>query len=168
MALQNIQIFGGETFATAEADIIFKTVLGPCVSACLYDPVMKIGGMNHFLLATGGNRHTSGRDRFGDVAMETLLNDMISMGANPWRMQAMLFGGKKAILNNQDVGRENAAFATQFLKTHGIRLADSDLGGDSARWVTFQPSTGRVHVKRQSPTFQPANLQATSGERLRR
>lgn len=162
MSLQHIQIFGGETFSTAETNIVFKTVLGPCVSACLYDPVMRIGGMNHFLLPTGCDRHSSGRDRFGDGAMETLLNDIISMGGSLWRIQAKLFGGKHAVLRGRNIGAENAAFAKHFLTSHGIKLIESDLGGDSARWVNFHPSTGRTHLKRQGTAPQIAKEQSVS------
>jgi chemotaxis protein CheD len=164
MSFHQIQVLGGESFATAETHILFKTVLGPCVSTCIFDPVLKIGGMNHFLLPVGGNRHSSGRDRFGDVAMRTLLKDMISLGGNPWRMQARLFGGKSSILHGTDVGAENSKFARRFLIENGIRLVESDLGGDIARWVTFNPTTGEATLTRQTSTPRPDN---DSGDALR-
>jgi chemotaxis protein CheD len=160
MSFQQIQVLGGETFATAEDNIVFKTVLGPCVSACLFDPVLKIGGMNHFLLPTGGKVQPYGRDRFGDVAMQTLLNDLISLGGNPWRMQARLFGGKSAFLHNKDIGAENARAAKRFLIDNGIRLVESDLGGNMARWVTFNPTTGSTSLKRQVVAPKPDNENA--------
>ena len=157
MTLIQIQVFGGESFVTAEDNLVFKTVLGPCVSACLFDPVLKIGGMNHFLLPVGGINQMRGRDRFADVAMHTLLTDMISLGGNPWRMQAKLFGGKATLLQNTDIGAANALAAKRFLIDHGIRLVESDLGGDVARWITFNPSTGTTTMKRQTLTLKAAN-----------
>jgi chemotaxis protein CheD len=150
MSTQKIHVLGGEAFATAETHIEFTTVLGPCVSACIFDPFLKAGGMNHFLLPVGGNRHTRGRDRFADVAMQTLLDDLISLGGNPWRMQAKLFGGKSTVFNNIDVGAENARVAKRFLIDNGIRIVGGDLGGDIARWVTFNPTTGETRLKRQN------------------
>ncbi len=150
MSNQQIQVLGGESFATAETNIVFKTVLGPCVCACLFDPVLKIGGMNHFLLPSGGTLQSAGRNRFADGAMRTLLDDMISLGGSPWRMQARLFGGRYAHLHNTDIGAENAKAARRFLLENGIRLVASDLGGDTARWVTFNPTTGEANLKRQN------------------
>jgi len=167
MSFHQIQVLGGESFATAETHILFKTVLGPCVSACIFDPVLKIGGMNHFLLPVGGDRHTSGRDRFADVAMQTLLDDMISLGGNPWRMQAKLFGGKSALLHNTDIGAENARFARRFLLENGVRIIENDVGGDIARWVTFHPTTGETTLKRQMFPLQADN-DATQALTMRR
>lgn len=157
ISFHQIQVLGGESFATAESHILFKTVLGPCVSTCIFDPVLKIGGMNHFLLPVGGDRHTSGRDRFGDVAMQTLLDDMISLGGYPWRMQAMLFGGKSTLLHNTDIGAENSRFARRFLSENGVRIIEKDVGGDIARWVMFNPTTGETALKRQMLSLQADN-----------
>ena len=30
--------------------VVLKTLLGSCVSVCLFDPVTRVGGMNHFAL----------------------------------------------------------------------------------------------------------------------
>lgn len=167
MSFQKIQVLGGETFATAEANIVFTTVLGPCVSVCLFDPVLKVGGMNHFLLPSGGTLQSVGRNRFADVAMQTLLNDLISLGGSPWRMQAQLFGGKYAHLHNTDIGAENAKAAKRFLLDNSIRLVASDLGGDVARWVTFNPTTGETNLKRHNLS-RHADNDATVTRALRR
>ena len=52
------------------------TTLGSCVAACLRDPVLKIGGMNHFLLPEG-NAGDGAPARYGSYAMELLINDML-------------------------------------------------------------------------------------------
>ena len=43
------RILPGEYFVT-RSDEIITTVLGSCISACVRDPVLRIGGMNHFML----------------------------------------------------------------------------------------------------------------------
>jgi chemotaxis protein CheD len=46
------KILPGEYYVTVESELIV-TVLGSCVSACIRDPAMGVGGMNHFMLPTG-------------------------------------------------------------------------------------------------------------------
>ncbi|MFL6605253.1 MAG: hypothetical protein ACJ8R9_28515, partial [Steroidobacteraceae bacterium] len=43
------RILPGEYFVT-RSDEIITTVLGSCISACVRDPGLRIGGMNHFML----------------------------------------------------------------------------------------------------------------------
>ena len=44
-----LKLLPGE-YSASNQDLILSTVLGSCVAACLYDPIAKVGGMNHFLL----------------------------------------------------------------------------------------------------------------------
>src|SRR5438309_537789 len=66
------KILPGQYHAAAD-DSLIVTVLGSCVSACLWDPVLRIGGMNHFMLpgASGASSAT-----LGLYAMEVLINRM--------------------------------------------------------------------------------------------
>ena len=41
----------GQARASADPQAEMNTILGSCVATCLFDPVARIGGMNHFLLA---------------------------------------------------------------------------------------------------------------------
>ena len=48
------KILPGEYYATGENEYI-ATTLGSCVSACLWDPLVNFGGMNHFMLPDAGD-----------------------------------------------------------------------------------------------------------------
>lgn len=80
-------------------------------------------------------------------------------------MQARLFGGK----STHNAGAENARVAKRFLIENGIRLVGSDLGGEVARWVTFNPTTGETNLNRsgfiQSPTTTQNRLSQCGGKR---
>src|SRR5262245_43950220 len=70
-----VKVFPGEFYVTRQTDEILVTVLGSCVSACIRDPVVGVGGMNHFMLAksrSGGWGNDSQSARFGNFAMEKL------------------------------------------------------------------------------------------------
>jgi chemotaxis protein CheD len=131
------------------------TVLGSCVSTCLWDPVERIGGMNHFMLP-GDNAHPdspwAASARFGVYAMEVLINDMLHLGADRRRLAAKVFGGARLLagFDRLDVGAKNSQFVLEFLRVEGIRVLAQDLLGVCPRKVHFFVDSGKVQVKRLS------------------
>jgi len=130
---------------SSRADDMLVTTLGSCIAACLHDPVARVGGMNHFLLpgapAEGGIGLAT---RYGGVAMERLINDLLARGARKERLEVKLFGGARVIESSMDVGVANAAFALDFVEREGLALTGRDLGGATGRRVHFFPTTGKV------------------------
>jgi chemotaxis protein CheD len=133
---------------------VLTTVLGSCVACCLYDPVHKVGGMNHFLLPDGA---ASGGDasHYGLYSMELLINGLLRRGTRKQNLVAKLFGGARMREGLTDVGRANAAFARHFLYQEGIACVTSSLGGTQARRVRFWPTTGRAQMRLTSAAAEP-------------
>lgn len=127
------------------------TLLGSCVAVCLYDPKLKIGGMNHFLLpsrATGDHADTD-VVLAGDFAMEVLVNAMLGKGAQKTRMVAKAFGGGTIVTSiKMPIGARNAEFAKDWLEREGIRLIGSDFGGPWARKVVWATASGDAFCRR--------------------
>ena len=75
---RKIHVIQGEFHVAEGEDVVLTTILGSCVAACIRDPVLGIGGMNHFLLpgATGDEGL-----RYGVQSMELLLNALLRKGA---------------------------------------------------------------------------------------
>jgi chemotaxis protein CheD len=145
-----VKVLPGEFYATAD-DMLLVTVLGSCVSACIRDPQLGIGGMNHFMLPEGDSSGPIGNAaRYGAYAMEVLINQLIKLGAVRSRLEAKVFGGGQIIagMTQTDIGARNAAFVKTFLRDEGIPIAASDLGDIYPRKVYFFPAAGRVRVKR--------------------
>jgi chemotaxis protein CheD len=146
-----VKVLPGQYYAgTGEAAI--TTVLGSCVSTCLWDPLERIGGMNHFMLPgdLGGPSSWTASARFGVYAMELLINDMIRMGAARHRLVAKVFGGARLLpgVGAMDVGAKNCAFVLEFLQVEGIHVLAKDLQDVCPRKLYFFPDTGKVKVKR--------------------
>jgi chemotaxis protein CheD len=135
-------IIQGEYVVTDDADAMLTTILGSCVAACMRDPVARIGGMNHFLLP--GESAAGEGLQYGAYAMELLINGLLSRGARRDRLEAKLFGGGRMLKGLTDIGRQNAAFAVQFLKDEGISHVGGSLGGDFARRIQYWPVSGRA------------------------
>jgi chemotaxis protein CheD len=145
------RILPGEYFVTRNDEII-TTVLGSCISACFRDPVLRIGGMNHFLLpeditngSSSWHNPTIGLStRYGSFAMESLLNDLMKLGAKRERLEVKLTGGGRVLASMTDVGARNIEFARQWLKVEGLSIAGEDVGDIHPRRVLYFPATGRV------------------------
>ena len=150
MGREAAKIQPGECYVTA-LDMVLVTVLGSCVSACIRDPVARIGGMNHFMLpeATADESVASQPMRYGVYAMEVLINDILRRGARRERLEAKVVGGGNVLrgFGANSVGERNAAFVTRFLGAEGIRLVGQDLGGPHARKIYYFPATGRLMSK---------------------
>lgn len=150
--VQAVKILPGQYYA-ASGDAAITTVLGSCVSTCLWDPVRRIGGMNHFMLPGDTEASASpakASARFGVYAMEVLINEMIRMGADRRRMVAKVFGGGRVLqgFGSLDVGTKNCEFVLEFLSTENIPVVAHDLLDIYARKVHFFPETGKAQLKK--------------------
>ena len=146
--LHAAKIGPGELYAS-KRNILIVTVLGSCVSVCLRDPVVRIGGMNHFMLPdrAGTASLLSEPARYGAHAMEMLINNLLSMGAQRGRLEAKVFGAGRVLPGMSDVGARNAQFALDYLERERIPVKARDVGGEHARKVYQFVESGRVLVK---------------------
>ena len=143
-----INIVQGEYAVTKKPDAVISTLLGSCISVCLYQPAKGIGGMNHFLLPGDRTANKLGMsERHGAYLMELLINGLIKQGVDKSELSAKIFGGAKLFDGLSDVGASNAAFAERFLRDEGIPIVSSSTGGVSARRVEFWPASGRVRQR---------------------
>jgi len=149
---QNLKIINiGEYYATNREEGI-ATVLGSCVSACIFEEGGGTGGMNHFLLP-GDFRDEeiflSPVARYGMFAMELLMGELIKLNVDRNKLKAKIFGGADIIKNSSsDIGRNNINFIKTFLQMENIQIVSSDLGGRNPRKIIFFPRTGKVMVKK--------------------
>ncbi|BFT32338.1 chemoreceptor glutamine deamidase CheD [Alteromonas sp. D210916BOD_24] len=149
-----IKILPGQYCVTSQ-DKILVTVLGSCVAACMFDPKLGIGGMNHFMLPDAREVLTEDNSdfmatKYGVHAMEMLINDLVKAGADKKRIKAKVFGGGKVVpsIVQQNIGEINAKFVMEFLDTENIPTLASDLCNSYARKIYFFPLTGDVLMKR--------------------
>ena len=147
--VNRISVTQGHALASDDEAVEFRTVLGSCVSTCLFDPTARVGGMNHFLLAEPP-KSSSNRDfdkDYGLFLMELLINEMFKLGASKSRMRGRLFGGANINTDLGSIGSTNAAFAREFLSREGIQCVSEDLEGPHARHVQFRPAHGQVRCR---------------------
>jgi chemotaxis protein methyltransferase CheR len=141
------RIIVGEVFASREP-IWVRTLLGSCVSACLFDPQARVGGMNHFLLPEAGSDDPDRSARFGVHAMELLINEIMRLGGQRHQLTAKLFGAAHVLSQVPSrVPDQNARFVREFLRAEGIRVVTDRMGGSAAQDVRFDATTGRAQLR---------------------
>jgi chemotaxis protein CheD len=151
------KILPGEFYMTTD-NVAISTTLGSCISACIWDYKTGIGGMNHFMLPMtnkeihavnwGQRGLVTDATRYGNYAMEHLINMILSCGGGRENLRAKVFGGGNVLRQKSDVGQRNLTFALSYLQIENIPVENSDLGNIYPRKVIFHPASGRALVKR--------------------
>ena len=144
-----VKLGPGDHAISALPETLLLTVLGSCVSACIRDPVAGVGGMNHFMLPDSPDGRW-GRAafslRYGNFAMEKLINDILVQGGRRERLEVKAFGGARIGPDTSAIGSRNAEFVVDYLTAENIRLVASDLRGNRARRLAYLPVSGRAFV----------------------
>jgi chemotaxis protein CheD len=151
------RLMPGEYYVTRHAELI-ATVLGSCVSACIRESRLGYGGMNHFMLPLDGSQGqsvwgsaASAATRYGNVAMERLINDILKMGGRREHLEIKLVGGGRVLAEmTTDIGARNIDFVRHYVAAEGFKVLGEDLGDVHPRRVLYFPQTGRIRVRKLS------------------
>lgn len=150
--IDTAKILPGEYYVT-ERNMMIVTVLGTCVCTCVRDRTKGIGGMNHFMLANKGQdagKQESQVVNYGRYAMETLISQLLRVGAQRKHLEAKIFGGASLLQysSGNDTGKLTSDFLQKYLRSEHLKLAAKSMGGSYPRKVYYFPRTGLVMVKR--------------------
>ena len=159
-----VTLYIGEV-AASRSPVILDTLLGSCVAVCLYDPVLRAGGMNHILLPKGSAGENN--SRFGIHAMELLINEMMKLGGDRRRFIAKAFGGANVLerIKMTPIGEGNAKFVREFLALEKIPLTAERLGGNHAVHLYFHTDTGKVTIHTVDGSSLPKIISAERSSR---
>ena len=145
-------VLPGRVFATREPYAI-TTILGSCIAVCLWDSRLQAGGLNHFLLPhPAGPRQVSAR--FGNHAMDQLLEEVLDLGSHTLDLQAKIFGGARILQSEEaakageHLGDRNVKLAKEFLNKKRIAIVAEDVGGRGGRKIIFNTTDGSVLLRR--------------------
>jgi chemotaxis protein CheD len=145
--IAEVSIWSGQ-FAVAEVPTRLNTVLGSCIAVCLFDRHRRIGGMNHYLIPTGGSD-----GRHGDWSTPELIKNLLASGSRSAHLEAKIFGGANPlVLANKDtaVGPANEAMARRILEQHRIPIIAAHTGANVGMRIIFESWTGTVWVRPQA------------------
>jgi chemotaxis protein CheD len=139
----------GQVFVSADSHTV-TTILGSCVAVCVWDPIARIGGINHFLLPTFTGQGIASA-RFGNIAVQELLAQLRQLGSQKRNLLGKMFGGAcvlEAFRQRQHhLGMKNIEVARNLLESESIPLVGHDVGGQRGRKLIFHTDDGAAWVK---------------------
>jgi chemotaxis protein CheD len=142
-------LFPGTIFAEPSQYLI-STVLGSCVAVCLWDHVVRKGGMNHIMLPLW-NGEGLATPKYGNIAIEKLLAKVLSIGCHREHLVAKVFGGANVSGTGLEafmIGDRNITLALDMLEEFRIPVVARDVGGRVGRKIIMNTETGVVLVGR--------------------
>lgn len=145
-------LFPGTLFAES-LEYQISTVLGSCISVCLWDQATRMGGMNHFMLPLW-NGEGLATPKYGNIAMERLLDKVLSIGCRRDHLVAKVFGGANLTGSGLElfmIGDRNITLAFEMLEEFKIKVAANDVGGRVGRKVVMNTASGVILVGKGKP-----------------
>jgi chemotaxis protein CheD len=139
----------GQLFVSSDP-LWISTILGTCVAICLYDPISRVGGLNHYLLPHWVG-HGQSSTKFGNIATQILLEKVVAAGAHKARLEAKVFGGMcrntSGMSKAKDLGGNNVELALKLLNGASIPVIAQSVGGERGRRILFNLKDGSTWVK---------------------
>lgn len=154
--LQSHFLYPAALYASKEP-IVINTILGSCVAVCVWDQVLKYGGMCHYMLPYW-NGEGLASPKYGNIAIEKLLEKMYSYGSKKYNIIAKVFGGGEVIdvkTPQFHIGERNINLAFEVLEEEKIQVVSQSVGGKLGRKIIFYTETGEVkqrYVQKQIAT----------------
>jgi chemotaxis protein CheD len=148
-SIPRVYLYPGQ-IVTSTSPLMVSTILGSCISVCMWDASALVGGINHYLLPTGA---VPGQDdlRYGNTAIERLISEVLALGVRKQRIVAKIVGGASIFTprgnGGRSIGEQNVAVAEQVLAKHGIDIIGKQTGGTSGRKLLFHTGIGAVLTK---------------------
>jgi chemotaxis protein CheD len=134
-------------------DILLTHALGSCIALVLYDPVVKVAGLLHFMLPDSGidiAKATGQPSMYADTGIPLLLQHAAMLGATSSRLVFMAAGGASMLEPNESfqVGQRNHRALAGIFRSAGINLKSQDLGGSRSRTLRIDVARGRVRIRK--------------------
>jgi chemotaxis protein CheD len=141
-----------------------RTLLGSCVAVTLWHPTRHIGGMCHYLLPTRTRKAGDATDgRYGDEALEAMVQQLRKAHTEPQEYHAHLYGGADTMPEGThlkfNVGERNIEQGWGLIDRYGFQLQGVDVGEDVPRTVTLTLASGEVQMRRGSGHAPPLQLE---------
>ena len=138
-------LYPSTMFASAQPAEV-TTILGSCVAVCFWDRYLGIGGINHYMLPTWNGMELAS-PKYGNIAIERLIERLEQLGAQKKNLVAKVFGGGEVISVSSGImhiGERNVMVAEQMLSEFGIPIMSRSTGGHNGRKIIYNTHTGEV------------------------
>lgn len=147
--LETVKI-GEMKVSTDRSVSLVSYALGSCIGVAVYDPVIPVGGMLHYLLPypTSEERKKSSPLSYGSLALPAFFAELYRQGASKLRLIVKVAGGADMLGAAQGfrVGEMNWQLAEGFFREQGIKLKAKAVGGSKGRTLKLRIRDGKVSI----------------------
>ena len=135
---------------TGESIITYS--LGSCIGLVVYDPVVKVAGMLHYMLPESSLDKDKARAKpymFADSGIPRLFKSVYQLGGVKQRMKIYAAGGAE-ILDQKgffNIGKRNYMALKKIFFKNNVMINKQNVGGNVNRTVRIEIATGDIFVK---------------------
>ncbi len=154
IATENKIVVGVGDLKTSSSpnETIYTYALGSCIGITIYDPQVKVGGLLHYMLPQPGKDKKQvdlNPFMFGSTGIPSLFKQCYALGAVKERLVVCAAGGAEVMLHGKSfaIGDRNRTIMRKIFWKNNIVLSAEDTGGNDARTMTLDLSTGKVLLK---------------------
>jgi chemotaxis protein CheD len=138
-------------------DALITYALGSCISVVVYDAMVKVGGLLHFMLpesSLDGVKAKTNPAMFADTGIPLLFRSCYALGAEKKRMIVKVAGGASILddTNYFRIGQKNITAMRKIFWRNNVMIDGEDTGRNCNRTVRLDLSTGTCIVKSSEGT----------------
>jgi len=126
--------------------------LGSCIAVIVYDPVVAVGGLLHYMLPDSNldrKKAAACPAMFADTGIPLLFKACYALGAEKRRMIIKIAGGA-SILDDGDyfrIGQKNITAVRKIFWKNNVMIDAEDTGRNYNRTVRLRVSDGKCFVR---------------------
>ena len=126
--------------------------LGSCIGITVYDPVVRVGGMLHFMLPESNLDPVKAQKNpymFADTGVPFLFKNAYKLGAKKQRMKVIVAGGAQVLDQKGffNIGKRNYMAVRKLFWKNNVMIDYEDVGGSSNRTLKLAVKNGQAWLK---------------------
>ncbi len=126
--------------------------LGSCIGVAIFDPVVKVGGILHYMLPESEldvNKAQKNPHMFADTGIPSLFKAVFKLGAKKHRMKIAVIGGSQVLDQKGffNIGKRNHTALRKMFFKNNVMIDYEDVGGTVNRTVRLEIKTGDIYNK---------------------
>ena len=126
--------------------------LGSCIGVAIYDSVVRVGGLLHYMLPESSLDQEKARKNpymFADTGIPALFKAAYKLGAKKQRMKVIVVGGSQVLDQKGffNIGKRNDIAVRKMFHKNNVIIDYKDVGGTVNRTIKLAINTGDIWLK---------------------
>ena len=132
--------------------ILVTYSLGSCIGISIYDPVVRVGGLLHFMLPDAALDPVKAKNNpcmFANTGIPYLFKSAYKLGAKKQRMKVIVIGGSQ-VNDTQgffNIGKRNFMAVRKIFWKNNVMISYQNVGGTSNRTLKMSLKNGQAWLR---------------------